>query len=211
MHSHALSAPAPEAGPPPPPNPPRPHPHVPFEWRHWKKLDILPDSAVEARHLVTRLLAGHGFPAGMTQDAEQVTAELVANALASAARGQQRGIPPVMVIAVSGVGWEVCLSVYDSDPTPPPPGWTAAEEDEHGRGLTILGALSDDWGWTPGDLAGKYVWSLMRPGARCAGSGLPRRATPGAAAAAGQAMPPGRGRRGRTAGASSGASCATRR
>jgi anti-sigma regulatory factor (Ser/Thr protein kinase) len=173
MHSHALNQPipiwtaSPELGavPPAPPDPPRPHPHVPFEWRHWKKLDILPAAATDARHLVTRLLAEHGFPDAMTMDAEQVIAELVANALASAIRGQRRGIPPAMVIAVSGAGWEVCLSVYDSDPTPPPRGWTAADEDEHGRGLTILGALSDDWGWTPGDLAGKYVWSLLRPGA----------------------------------------------
>jgi anti-sigma regulatory factor (Ser/Thr protein kinase) len=112
--------------------------------------------------LVTRLLAEHGFSDELIQDAEQVTAELAANALSAVTCGREHGVPPVVAIAVSGVGPEICVSVYDSDPTPPPPGWTAGTEDEHGRGLAIIDAISDDWGWTRGDIAGKHVWALLR-------------------------------------------------
>lgn len=177
MNPHALQAPAPtrttslqlQTSPPTPsrpPNPPRRHPHDPFEWRHWKSLDIHPSAASDARRMVTQQLANHGYPSDLGEDAESIVSELVANALASAMRGQERGLPPAVVVAVSGVGAEVCLSVYDSDPTPPPSVWIAADEDEHGRGLTIVGELSDIWGWSRGDITGKYIWAVLRANAK---------------------------------------------
>jgi hypothetical protein len=64
---------------------------------------------------------------------------------------------------VSGVGRKACLSACDSGQAPPP-GRDADDEDEHGRGLVIVSALSADRGWSRGDVTGKYVWSVIHDG-----------------------------------------------
>ncbi|MEU3999691.1 MULTISPECIES: ATP-binding protein [Streptomyces] len=54
------------------------------------------------------------------------------------------------------------LTVSDPDDRPPvrTPGTGAALE-EHGRGLHIVDALSEAWGWTPAPPAGKTVWARL--------------------------------------------------
>jgi hypothetical protein len=36
------------------------------------------------------------------------------------------------------------------------------EGGESGRGLHVVDAISESWGWTPPDRAGKAVWAMMR-------------------------------------------------
>jgi hypothetical protein len=95
-------------------------------------------------------------------DATQVTSELVANAVAASTRDAAEGTKPAPVtLTISSTDEELCIRVWDPDPTPPPrtrqdPGtWT-----ERGRGLFIVEELSALWGWYSGH-AGKYVWSIL--------------------------------------------------
>jgi anti-sigma regulatory factor (Ser/Thr protein kinase) len=95
-------------------------------------------------------------------DATQITSELVANAVAASTLGAREGTKPAPVtLTISRTDGELCIRVWDPDPTPPPrtrqdPGtWT-----ERGRGLFIVEELSALWGWYPGH-AGKCVWSVL--------------------------------------------------
>jgi hypothetical protein len=117
-----------------------------------------------ARIAVTEALAAWGM-LHLAADATQITSELVANAVTASARGAGEGEgaePAPVALAISSTyGEELCIRVWDPDPTPPPrtlqdPGTGA----ERGRGLIIVEGLSALWGWYPGR-AGKYVWSVL--------------------------------------------------
>jgi len=58
----------------------------------------------------------------------------------------------------------VLIEVWDSVPRPPAARRPRPDE-EHGRGLALIQALSDRWGWTtvPG-WPGKVAWAELRPG-----------------------------------------------
>ncbi|CAL9653677.1 ATP-binding protein [Streptomyces sp. enrichment culture] len=56
------------------------------------------------------------------------------------------------------------LLVTVSDPDDHPPVYasgTGSALEEHGRGLCIVDALSEEWGWTPTPPAGKTVWARL--------------------------------------------------
>ena len=114
-----------------------------------------------ARAVVTEALTAWGVP-HIADDAIQVTSELVANALAASTQGAGDDTEPAPVaLAIIITHGELCIRVWDQDPTPPPrarqdPGTWA----ERGRGLLIVEALSTRWGWYPGR-TGKYVWSVL--------------------------------------------------
>jgi anti-sigma regulatory factor (Ser/Thr protein kinase) len=114
-----------------------------------------------ARAVVTEALTAWGLPHAAA-DAIQVTSELVANAVAASTQGAPEGTEPAPVtLAITITRGELCIRVWDPDPTPPP----RAREDpgtwaERGRGLLIVEALSTRWGWYPGH-TGKYVWSVL--------------------------------------------------
>jgi anti-sigma regulatory factor (Ser/Thr protein kinase) len=114
-----------------------------------------------ARAAVTETLTAWGM-SHLTDDAIQITSELVANAVAASTRAAPEGTEPAPVtLTISSIPGELCIRVWDPDPTPLPrtrqdPGtWT-----ERGRGLLIVEELSTRWGWYPGH-AGKYVWSAL--------------------------------------------------
>lgn len=54
----------------------------------------------------------------------------------------------------------VCAVVDPSD-NPPVYPHTSDPFDEHGRGLRIIDALSEHWGWTRRQPAGKTVWAML--------------------------------------------------
>ncbi|MFF7857209.1 ATP-binding protein [Streptomyces sp. NPDC007904] len=93
-------------------------------------------------------------------DATLVITELAANAATHAAP-RCAGAPDVRL----GFRLEpahLLLTVSDPDDHPPVPvlrGGSALEE--HGRGLRIVEALSEAWGWTPTPPAGKTVWARL--------------------------------------------------
>ncbi|CAL9343795.1 hypothetical protein SUDANB126_00333 [Streptomyces sp. enrichment culture] len=93
-------------------------------------------------------------------DAALVVTELTTNAVTHAAP-RCAGAPGVRL----GFRLEpahLLLAVSDPDDHPPVhvPGTGSALE-EHGRGLCIVDALSEAWGWTPTPPAGKTVWARL--------------------------------------------------
>ncbi|MEU0222423.1 ATP-binding protein, partial [Streptomyces sp. NPDC006265] len=56
-----------------------------------------------------------------------------------------------------------------ADDHPPVYAPTGASLDEHGRGLCIVDALSEEWGWAPTPPVGKTVWARLptRPATPC--------------------------------------------
>ncbi|MFF0104879.1 ATP-binding protein [Streptomyces hirsutus] len=88
------------------------------------------------------------------------TAELLATELVSNAVRHTKGPAALRVRWSAGV---LRIGAWDADPEPPgPPGMPEAlAEAEEGRGLALVQACADLWGWQP--LAregsrGKYVW-----------------------------------------------------
>ena len=56
------------------------------------------------------------------------------------------------------------LLVTVSDPGDEPPAYTPTDDcalREHGRGLYIVDALAEEWGWTSRPPAGKTVWAKL--------------------------------------------------
>ncbi|MEW1685655.1 ATP-binding protein [Streptomyces sp. NPDC093594] len=93
-------------------------------------------------------------------DATLVMTELAANAVTHAA-SRCPGAPDVRL----GFRLEpahLLLTVSDPDDHPPvvSPGSGSGLE-EHGRGLRIVDALSEAWGWTPTAPIGKTVWARL--------------------------------------------------
>ncbi|MCD9873720.1 ATP-binding protein [Streptomyces guryensis] len=107
------------------------------------------------RRTVRLILTMHGL-IGLVDTAELLAAELVANAVR-----HTKG-PAALRVRRSPEG-AVWIGAWDTDPEPPePPRRLDQVEDlEEGRGLGLVMACADNWGWQPsarfGD-RGKYTW-----------------------------------------------------
>ncbi|MEU8623490.1 ATP-binding protein [Streptomyces sp. NPDC048669] len=96
------------------------------------------------------------------EDAIQIASELVANAVR---HGRRRtplpdGNVPVVWLALTRRPHTLLCVVYDPSERRPrltPPAPLA----EHHRGLPIVRALSEDWGWKPAGRMGKAVWARL--------------------------------------------------
>ncbi|MGQ4382656.1 ATP-binding protein [Streptomyces sp. SAS_270] len=88
-------------------------------------------------------------------------AELLATELVSNAVRHTKGPASLRLRWRDGV---LRIGAWDADPEPPPPSRElayASIEAEAGRGLELVRACADDWGWHPllqGGDRGKYVW-----------------------------------------------------
>ncbi len=108
-------------------------------------------AVAEARHLVTSYLRERGMPAPLVADAALATSELVTNAVL-------HGRPPVELrLRIEAA--DVLIEVRDRA-TYQPRKLRPDEEDEHGRGLQIVAALSARWGTRPTE-HGKAVWCVL--------------------------------------------------
>ena len=98
--------------------------------------------------------------ADLADDAEAIVSELVANAAVHASAGLGQ---PVIRLALAFDHGELAILVSDGNPDLPQP-QHPAEDDESGRGLLMVQALSDRYGWYPlqGGAAGKVVWAVLR-------------------------------------------------
>jgi hypothetical protein len=86
------------------------------------------------------------------------TAELLATELVSDAVRHTKGPAALRVRWTAGV---LRIGAWDADPEPPEPPGELGALGEEGRGLALVRACADLWGWQP--LArhgnrGKYVW-----------------------------------------------------
>jgi anti-sigma regulatory factor (Ser/Thr protein kinase) len=115
----------------------------------------------DARATVRLTLATWGL-AHASDLAEMVISELVTNAIAASRASAPAGTDPrPITYRLTADGRELRIEVWDPDPAPPPqqaalPG----DDDESGRGLFIVAALSSGWG-TYSCNGGKVVWSSL--------------------------------------------------
>ncbi|ANP49155.1 anti-sigma regulatory factor (Ser/Thr protein kinase) [Streptomyces griseochromogenes] len=108
------------------------------------------------RRTLRLILTLHGLT-GLVDTAELLAAELVSNAVR-----HTKGPAALRVRrTVEGVVW---IGAWDTDPGPPEPPQPLQQEgelEEAGRGLGLVVACADCWGWQPSARfgnRGKYVW-----------------------------------------------------
>ncbi|MGW1794445.1 ATP-binding protein [Streptomyces sp. NPDC001984] len=107
-----------------------------------------------SRRTLRLILTLHGL-IGLVDVAELLAAELVSNAVR-----HTKGPAALRLRWREGV---LRIGAWDADPEPPEPprAWGEVEELEEGRGLALVRACSDVWGWQPltrNGNRGKVVW-----------------------------------------------------
>jgi hypothetical protein len=120
-------------------------------------LGLSPQSGRAARRFTRNTLREWGL-ASLADDAEAIVGEFVANAISHAARaalpGQSLGL---RLLRRTG---EVMCAVLDPSDNAPVLRMPDRNE-EAGRGLQMVDALSDVWGWSPVTGRGKAVWAIL--------------------------------------------------
>nr|WP_053140998.1 ATP-binding protein [Streptomyces ambofaciens]CAJ88449.1 putative regulator [Streptomyces ambofaciens ATCC 23877] len=94
-------------------------------------------------------------------DAVLVITELASNAVSHALPSAAAGAPEIR-LGLAPRPSHLMLTVSDPGDNAPvfaPSGGSALQE--HGRGLCIVDALAEEWGWTPRPPAGKTVWAKL--------------------------------------------------
>jgi anti-sigma regulatory factor (Ser/Thr protein kinase) len=131
---------------------------MPGHWpvRSFLELGALP-GAVPCARLHARQIAWELGLARLGHDLELLVSELVTNA-AAAARALQPQLP-VRQWLLSDTR-QIAVVVWDASSHPPLP--TPVDENaEGGRGLLLVEAISQRWGWYPAQYTGgKAVWAL---------------------------------------------------
>ncbi|MEU9185242.1 ATP-binding protein [Streptomyces sp. NPDC048484] len=126
----------------------------PESWEYSISIPNDPRAVTVCRRTLRLILTIHGL-IRLADTAELLAAELVANAVL-----HTKGPATLRVRWSMGV---LQIGAWDADPEPPePPGELESLTDaEGGRGLALVRACSDAWGWQPlfrfGN-RGKYVW-----------------------------------------------------
>jgi len=90
-------------------------------------------------------------------DAQMVVSELITNASDASTLLPER--PPVSLRLLL-TGKSLVVEVWDHSPLDPEPR-EADADDECGRGLTVVAALSDRWGWERTGHNRKVVWAEL--------------------------------------------------
>ena len=146
----------------------------PWPLRSYLELGALP-TAVPCARLHTRHLLWEWGLNGMASDAELLVSELVTNAVKATSGQQQAAIR----LQLSSDSDSVLVEVWDADPQPPAPkdlteDGTPGLQEERGRGLFLVAALSSRWDWyRTREPPGKVVWCELE--ARSAQQALLRR------------------------------------
>ncbi len=121
-----------------------------------------PQSARNARRLTRNTLRDWGL-GSLAEDAEAIVGEFVANAVTHAAmlaeEGRRIGPDNLGLRLLRRTGEVICavLDPCDVAPVLKVPG----NAEESGRGLQMVDALSDVWGWSPVAGRGKAVWAIL--------------------------------------------------
>ncbi|MFE5967982.1 ATP-binding protein [Streptomyces sp. NPDC056463] len=117
-----------------------------------------------ARLLATGQLHAWEVSPIVTERAEQIVAELAANA---AQHGWVPGRDFRVTLALDTTSGVLRIAVIDARgdhvpaPVPVPTPKARSEEAESGRGLLLVAALADRWGTEPYPPAGKTVWAEL--------------------------------------------------
>jgi anti-sigma regulatory factor (Ser/Thr protein kinase) len=132
------------------------------EWplRSHLELGALPGAVPCARLHARQVLWEWGL-SQFSENAEMLVSELMTNAI-QASLSAERTLP--VRLRLSSDQSRLLIQVQDTNRYPPAPAGRA-NDDEGGRGLLIVDAISTKWGWdTKEDLSGKTVWALIEPG-----------------------------------------------
>jgi NAD(P)-dependent dehydrogenase (short-subunit alcohol dehydrogenase family) len=118
-----------------------------------------PASAARARRL-TRDTLTHWNMRALADDAELIVAELTANAITAAI--PTHGTHPAISLTIHDRPGQLTIIVWDNGPGHPRLA-SATDDDEAGRGLNIIEALTGrQWGWWPTpEPGGKVAWATM--------------------------------------------------
>ena len=137
-------------------------PHL-WPLRSYLELGALPTAVPCARLHARHLLWEWGLN-GLAANTELLTSELVTNAVQATAGQQQAAIR----LRLSSDSARVLVEVWDADPQLPAPkalgeDGTPDPQEEGGRGLFLVAALSARWDWyLTEDPAGKVVWCELQ-------------------------------------------------
>jgi anti-sigma regulatory factor (Ser/Thr protein kinase) len=132
---------------------------VSAEWPFRDAIELGPfPGAVPCARLHVRHVLWEWGLTGLASDAELLVSELVTNAISAPQPADQ--VSPVRIWLLAGPAL-VLILVWDASLRPPAP-VTPDEDTESGRGLLLVEAVSQRWGWYfPGETGGKVVWALM--------------------------------------------------
>src|SRR5579859_1660798 len=121
-------------------------------------LTITAQAAKAARKFTRTTLTDWGLTA-LADDAETIVAEFVANAISHAARKAGAHMQTIGLRLLRRTGEVMCAVLDPSDAAPVMR--EPSKTDEAGRGLVMVDALSDVWGWSPVTGRGKAVWAIL--------------------------------------------------
>jgi len=129
----------------------------------WPLQDFLELGALVSAASCARLHARHVLwewgLGSLCESAELLISELVTNAV-KASRAMTQG-SPVRLWLVSDSA-QILILVWDSSPVPPVR-MNTSDEAESGRGLMLVEAISEQWGWYHHmNNDGKFVWAITR-------------------------------------------------
>jgi anti-sigma regulatory factor (Ser/Thr protein kinase) len=138
--------------------------------RHWPLDSVtplmaaLPTVPAMARAFVRSTLSEWRLES-LTEGAELVASELTSNAVAVSTDDSGRpayvdGRMPCIRMCLLSDGTRVVLEVWDQAPGVPEVR-EVAEYQENGRGLVLVDAIADRWGWCPATGPGKVVWAEL--------------------------------------------------
>lgn len=120
---------------------------MPTPWEYTLYIPHDPRAVGICRRALRDILTSHHLPT-LVEPAELLASELLGNAI------RHTEGPAALKLRRSGTSFR--LGAWDTDPAPPT---AKPEDDETGRGLRIVHAYADDWGWFQvNGTAGKYVW-----------------------------------------------------
>jgi hypothetical protein len=121
-------------------------------WEYTLYIPHTPRAVTVSRRTLRLILTAHGL-LDLAEAAELLATELISNAV--------RHTKGPAALRLRWSGSVLRIGAWDADPTPPAPPLNLAAQAEGGRGLELVRACSDGWGWHPlstnGD-TGKYVW-----------------------------------------------------
>jgi anti-sigma regulatory factor (Ser/Thr protein kinase) len=121
------------------------------------ELGALP-GAVPCARLHTRHVLWEWGLTALQDDTELLVSELVTNAVHASQSLEWMSQVRMRLLSDRA---QVAIVVWDANPRPPVR-TTAGEDDETGRGLILVDAISERWDWnaTP-DTGGKVVWCVL--------------------------------------------------
>ena len=111
------------------------------------------ESVHRARSLVRTILVGWDYSDDVIERALVIASELATNAVTHALN-----TPRFRLICYTEANL-LTIGVIDEDKREPVKS-DAADDDEHGRGLRVVEALADEWGWEPCE-HGKIVYGRL--------------------------------------------------